>query len=151
MNLSNSFTLETLTFSETAIRKGLDNTPNADQIENLTVLAQALERVRNILGSSLLIHSGFRSPKVNAAVGGSSTSSHLEGYAADFVCPGFGTPKEVCQALKDGAVPFDQLIQEGGGPNGGGWVHFSVDPRMRGEVLTASFSNGKPSYTQGLT
>ena len=145
MNLSNNFTLEELTFSQTAVRKGLDNTPNDEQIANLTELAQSLERVQQLLGSPLHIDSAFRSPKVNSAIGGASTSAHLEGYAGDFTCPGFGTPKEVCEALKDSGIPFDQLIFENS------WVHLSVAPRMRGEVLTASFSNGKASYTTGLT
>ena len=144
VNLSNSFTLEELTFSQTAVRKEIANVPNDEQIANLTDLAQSLERVQSLLGSELHISSGFRSPKLNAAIGGSVNSAHMEGYAADFVCPGFGGPKEICEAIRDSQIPFDQCIFEGT------WCHFSVDPRLRGEVLTASFSNGKPSYTSGI-
>lgn len=140
MNLSNSFTLEQFTFSETAIRKGLDNTPNDEQIANLTDLAQSLERVQQLLGP-LHISSAFRSPKVNAAIGGSSTSAHMEGYAADFTCPSFGTPLEVCKAIAASDLSFDQLIQEGT------WAHLSIDPRMRRELLTATFSGGKATYS----
>ena len=140
MNLSSSFTLEQFTFSETAIRKGLDNTPNDEQLANLTDLAQALERVQQLLGP-LHISSAFRSPKVNAAVGGSSTSAHMEGYAADFTCPSFGTPLEVCKAIAASDLSFDQLIQEGT------WAHLSIDPRMRRELLTATFSGGKATYS----
>ena len=145
MNLSNNFTLEQLTASTIALKKGIDNVPNDEQVANLTELAQVLERVQSLLGNALYIDSAFRSPKLNATVGGSVTSAHLEGYAADFVCPGYGDPKAVCEAIRDSEISFDQLIQEGT------WVHLSVDPRMRREVLTASFSNGKASYTTGLT
>ena len=144
MNLSNSFTLEALTFSETAIRKDLDNTPNDEQISNLTELAQALERVVYLLGYPIHISSAFRSPKVNAAVGGSPTSAHMEGYAADFTCQAFGSPLEVCKAISESDIGFDQIIQEGT------WVHFSVDPRMRREILTATFPGGKVDYKAGL-
>lgn len=143
MNLSNSFTLEQLTFSETATRKGISNVPTPEQIANLVDLAACLERVRELLGP-FHISSAFRSAKLNAAVGGSSGSAHLDGYAADIVCPGFGTPLEVCQALASSGIPFDQLIQEGG------WSHISVAPAMRQEVLTAHFNSGKVSYSEGL-
>jgi hypothetical protein len=144
MQLSNSFSLSDLTFSQTAVRKGIPNVPNDEQIANLTELAQALERIQSLLGSELHIDSGFRSPKLNAAIGGSVNSAHMEGYAADFICPTFGPPFEVCKAIRDSEIPFDQLIQEGS------WVHLSVDPRMRREVLTAFFASGKATYTNGL-
>ena len=143
MNLSNNFTLEQLTASGVALKKGIPNVPNDEQKSNLTELAQALEGVQLLLGK-IYIDSAFRSPKLNSAVGGSTTSAHLQGYAADFVCPSFGSPKEICEALTGSGVHFDQLIQEGT------WVHISIDPRMRGEVLTAHFSDGRVSYTQGL-
>ena len=142
MNLSNSFTLEQFTFSDTAKRRGLDNTPSADQIVNLTDLAQALERVQQLLGP-LVIHSAFRSPKVNAAVGGSPTSAHMEGYAADFTCPAYGTPLQVCQAITASDIPWDQIIYEYES-----WCHLSIDPRTRKMVLTKR--SGEP-YEEGLT
>ena len=143
MNLSNNFTLEQFTFSETAVRKGLDNVPSPEQIVNLTELAQALERVQLLLGFPLSIHSAFRSPKVNAAVGGSSTSAHMEGYAADFTCKEFGTPLEVCKAVAESDILFDQIIHEYQE-----WCHLSIDPRMRKMLLTKNV--GTP-YTEGLT
>ena len=143
MNLSNSFALEALVFSETAVRRGLDNTPTPEQEENLRELAQTLERVQELVGP-ITVHSGFRSPKVNAAVGGSPNSAHMEGYACDFTAGGFGTPLEVCKAIGSSEIPFDQLIQEGT------WIHISVDPRMRKETLTANFSGGKATYSPGL-
>ena len=145
MNLSNSFTLEALTFSETAVRRDLDNTPNDEQIANLTELAQALERVVLLLNFPVHISSAYRSPKVNAAVGGSPTSAHMEGYAADFTCSEFGSPLEVCKAIAQSDIGFDQCIVEGGS-----WCHLSVDPRMRRETLTARFAGGKATYAPGL-
>ena len=141
MQLSDHFSLAELTFSETGVRRGLDNTPNAEQVANLTELAQALERVQSLLGP-IVIHSAFRSPKVNAAVGGSATSAHMEGYACDFTCPGFGSPLEVCKAVVGSGIPFDQIIYEYKS-----WCHFGLGQKMRGETLTKN--TGSP-YEPGL-
>ena len=147
MNLTDHFTLERLTHSDYAVRNNIDNTPNADQIENLKTLAQTLERVQKLLGGEIHVNSGYRCLKLNAALKGSQNppSAHLEGYAADFTCPSFGTPLEICTAISKNRIPFDQLILEFGA-----WTHISVNPRMRQEVLTAHFTNGKVTYTQGL-
>jgi hypothetical protein len=142
VNPSPNFPLAQLTASGIAIRKGLSNVPNDEQVAHLALLAQTLEQLRALLGP-FHIDSAFRSPEVNAALGGSPTSAHLEGYAADIVCPGLG-PIEVCQAIAGAGIPFDQLIQEGH------WTHISVDPRLRQEILTAHFSAGKVAYTVGL-
>lgn len=143
MNLSNNFTLEELTFSDTGSRRGLDNTPTAEQIVNLTELAQTLERVQSLLGHPLHINSAFRSPKVNAAVGGSATSAHMDGYAADFTCKDFGTPLQVCQAITTSDIQYDQVIYEYQA-----WCHISIDPRMRKMVLSKHSSE---PYIEGLT
>ena len=144
MQLSNSFTLEELSHSEIAVRKGLDNTPNDEQIVNLTELAMALDRVELLLGFPITVNSAYRSPKVNAAVGGSPVSAHIQGYAADFSCKAFGSPLEVARKIAESDLQWDQLIAEGN------WVHMSVDPRMRRQVLTAHFAGGKVTYTTGL-
>ena len=143
-SLSEHFTLEDLTRSDVAIRKNLDNIPNAELIENLVELALALEKVRALLGYPIHINSAYRSVKVNAAVGGAYNSAHCLGYAADFTCEEFGTPQEVTQAIIDAGIAFDQLIYEGT------WCHFSIDPRMRSEVLTAHFDGGRATYTEGI-
>lgn len=143
--LSAHFTLEELTNSEVAIRKGLDNTPGPTVLNNLRVLARALEVVRGLLEEPLYVLSGFRTVAVNEAVGGARTSAHLEGWAADFVCPSFGPPKSIVEELQGSELSFDQLIYEGT------WVHLSVDPKKRGQVLTAHFTAGKVIYTEGLT
>lgn len=145
MNLSNSFTLEQLTASGIALKRGISNVPTDEQIANLTELAQTLDQVQLLLGSPLYIDSAFRCPKLNSAVGGAATSAHLEGYAADFVCPSFGDPRAICEAIGGSQIHFDQCIQEGT------WVHLSVDPRMRQQTLTAHFdASGKATYTNGL-
>src|SRR5882762_2028109 len=151
MNLSNSFTLAQLCASETAIRRGIPNEPTPEQIANLVDLAATLEEVRRLVGP-IHINSAFRSVRLNSYIGGSPTSAHLDGYAADLVAPGFGTPREVCQAIAGAGIPFDQLICEGSTPGvpETGWTHISVNPRMRKEVLTATFVSGKVTYSKGL-
>lgn len=139
--LTPHFTLEELTHSQTAMRKGLDNTPNAVIINNLTITCANLETVRALLNAPLMISSGYRSPAVNRAVGGSATSAHTHGWAVDFICPGFGTPKQITDAIKASDIMFDQLIEEGT------WVHISFAPTKRRQVLKATFKNGKPIYT----
>jgi len=142
--LSTYFTLEELTRSDVATRKGLDNTPAADILPNLTELAQALDKVRDLLGVPIHINSAYRSPKVNAAVGGSSTSAHMSGQAADFTAPEFGTPQEIAIEIAASDIEFDQLIFEGS------WVHFGIRGDMRRQILTAHFSGGKATYTAGI-
>jgi Peptidase M15 len=147
--LSQNFSLSSLTFSETGVRRGIDNTPNAEQIVNLTELAMALERVQLLLGFPITVHSAFRSAKLNAAIGGSPRSAHMDGYACDFTCGQFGSPLEVCKAIAGSDIPFDQCIYEGAG-NSGGWCHFSIAPALRKETLTAHFDGGKVSYSTGI-
>lgn len=128
--LSPHFDLAEFTTSQTAERKGLDNTPSPEIIARLRETAGRLEAVRSYLGKPLLISSGYRSAAVNAAVGGVATSAHVQGWAADFICPGYGAPLAICQALAKSKIAFDQVIQEGT------WVHISFDPRMRQQLLT---------------
>jgi putative chitinase len=125
--LSPHFSLEELTTTNT----GLNNTPNADEIERLRLLAAFLEKVRAVLGNKTMsVNSAFRSEAVNNSVGGVKNSAHRLGYACDFVCPSFGSPLEVCKALDAagtaGTIVFDQLIQEGT------WTHVSRDPTGNG-------------------
>ncbi|MBZ5552683.1 MAG: peptidase M15 [Acidobacteriia bacterium] len=146
MNLTDHFTLEELTASSTAIRKGIDNTPSAEIIDNLKILADGLEKVRsqvlNNLGMN--IDSGFRCVALNTLIGGAANSAHTSGFAADFACAGFGNPLSICQAIQASGITFDQLIQEGT------WVHLSFAPTLRRQVLTAHFADGKANYTNGL-
>jgi len=139
VKLSPHFTLAELTASDTAARRGWDNTPNEAEIQNLIRLAQLLEMVRDVVLQPLIINSGFRSKQVNDAIGSRDTSQHRLGCAADFRVPGM-TPRDVCKLVIASGMPFDQLIQEfyeEGKP--GGWVHISVpnsaDGRPRRSAL----------------
>jgi putative chitinase len=114
----------------------------------LVDLAATLEEVQRLVGP-IHINSAFRSARLNKEIGGSPHSAHLDGYACDFTAPGFGTPREVCQAIAGSGIPFDQIIAEGT-QDGGGWCHLSVAPAMRKEVLTATFVSGKVVYSAGL-
>lgn len=138
-NLSPSFTLDELTASSTATARKIDNTPNAAQLKNLTELCKKiLEPLRKSIGQPIKVNSGFRSAKLNVAVGGVSTSAHCYGLAADIVCPRYGNAKSFCQYvekfLKDNNIAFDQLIYEYGT-----WVHIGIkhpDGRQRRQVIT---------------
>lgn len=128
MKLSEHFSLEELTVSETAARKGLDNTPKGDALENLTRLAAFLETVRALLGKPIHVNSAYRAPEVNASVGGSKTSQHCLGLAADLRVSGM-TPDEVVRVIKASGLVYDQLIREFSDPvKGGGWTHISIPP-----------------------
>ena len=143
--LSEHFTLEELTFSATAQRKQIDNKPPAEVLDNMKRLAAGLEEVRAALGNKpMRINSGYRSPKLNRAVGGARLSAHMAGYAADFVCPDFGSPLKIVKALAATGIQFDKLIQEGT------WVHISFAPEARRQMLTAHFGPNGTSYTAGV-
>ncbi len=148
MHLTPNFTLEELTASDAAVRLGIDNTAPSDVLPNLVRLAQMLEQVRAMLGVPIIVTSGYRSPEVNKAVGGSSASAHCDGRAADFKAPDFGTPMEVCRRIARSQLAFDQLIFEGA------WSHIAIQrfeekPRMH--LLTAHFDGGPATYTAGIT
>lgn len=145
MNLTPHFALEEFTNSATAMRFGIDQTPLPEVVMHLRVLAATLEVVRALLLHRLRISSGYRSPKLNAQIGGAADSAHLYGYAADFTCPEFGTPLAIAEAISTSGIHFDQLIYEQT------WVHLSIAPALRGEVLTANFGpTGRTSYIPGL-
>jgi zinc D-Ala-D-Ala carboxypeptidase len=134
MNLSAHFTLEELTASQWAARMGVPNVPTPEALARLQNTAARMEEVRTLLGDrAIIISSGYRSIRVNAAVGGAITSAHVTGDAVDFICPSFGTPYEVAKfiaAARDD-LRFDQLIYEFQE-----WVHISFDARLREQLLT---------------
>jgi hypothetical protein len=131
MNLSEHFNLEEATYSETAVRMGIPNQPSTLQLENMKHAAEQLEKVRALLGKPMHVNSWLRLPDVNVAVGGSKVSSHMDGWAIDFTCAGFGTPLEVCKAIEASGIKFDQMIHEFAR-----WTHISFAPEMRGQKLT---------------
>lgn len=131
MNLTPHFTLEELTASQSAARLGLDNTPPPEMVDALKRTAQLLEEVRALLGRPVLVSSGYRAPAVNRAVGGAANSAHMLGCAADFSCPSFGSPLDICRAIAGSPIAFDQLIHEFRA-----WVHIAWSPQPRKMVLT---------------
>ena len=135
MMLSAHFSLEELTASEVAARAGIDNTPSAEVVRNLARLAEGLELVRLALGNKPVhVTSGYRSARLNQMVGGSKNSMHIQGLAADILCPAFGPPLEVCRAIARSGIATDQIIHEFGK-----WTHVAF-PRPgqigRNELLT---------------
>ena len=126
MKLSGHFSLAELTKSQTATRKGIDNKPTLDHIENLTELCtQVLEPTRRNFGKPMVISSGYRSEELCEAIGSSKNSQHAKGEAADFEMFGVDN-KELAKYIKNNLV-FDQLILEFYNPDdpSSGWVHCS--------------------------
>lgn len=145
MKLSKNFSLAELTRSATAESRGISNKPDAQELENLKSLAAVLEDVRALLGGRpIIISSGFRSAALNKAIGGSQTSDHSNGLAADFVCPNYGYVMHICEAIRDSDIQFDQLIYEQGNTE---WVHLGVGTRMRRQSMSWSKSAG---YVAGI-
>lgn len=121
MKLSPNFTLAEMTASDTAERKGLDNTPGELETRNLALLCEEiLEPIRAALKRPIIVTSGYRSIPVNRAIGSSDRSQHTKGQAADFKVHGV-TPLEVCQMIEALDLPYDQLIHEFGA-----WTHVSI-------------------------
>jgi uncharacterized protein YcbK (DUF882 family) len=150
--LTRNFSLHELTKSETAMRHGLENAPGPVEIANLTTLAgKVLQPIRDHFAKGVHVNSGFRHPDVNAKVGGSKTSDHTKGQAADIEIPGVPNA-ELAQWIADN-LSFTQLILEFytvGIPDSG-WVHVSYDPgNLKKQVMTATKKDGKTVYLPGL-
>jgi zinc D-Ala-D-Ala carboxypeptidase len=142
MKLTAHFTLEEMTVSEYAARNGIKNTPSETAKQNLRLLCKnVLEPLRQIVQKPVIITSGYRAKKVNDAIGGSTTSQHMKGQAADFIVIGM-TVEEVFKIITD-RLPYDQVIQEFGK-----WVHVSYKETLRHEKLLARLVNGKTKYEQ---
>ena len=135
MQLSEHFTLEEFCATQ---HRGFDNTPSAEVLERLRFTAAGMELVRKMLGQPIHVNSGYRSPEVNAAVGGRPNSQHCRGEAADFICPAYGDPRKVALFLKPLVVDLgvDQLILEFYTLAGGGWTHVSFAGAPRYIILT---------------
>ena len=147
MNLTRNFSLLELTKSDTAIRRGIDNNPNADQVEKLKLLCEnILQPVRDHFGR-VKVTSGFRSPELCAAIGSSINSQHARAEAADFECPGVDNVELADWIHRE--LTYDQLILEfykPGEPNSG-WIHCSVTEGMnRKQFLHAYREEGKTKY-----
>lgn len=152
MNLTKNFTLHEMTKSETALRRGLKNEPGATEIANLKLLCEnVLQPVRDHYQRGVKVNSGYRSPDVNAAVGGSRTSDHCRGQAADIEIPGVAN-YDLAEHIRK-TYKFTQLILEFYTPGipDSGWVHVSYNPAdLKCQVMTAMRENGKTVYKTGL-
>jgi zinc D-Ala-D-Ala carboxypeptidase len=127
--LSEHFTLAEFTYSQTASRAGIPNTPTEEAHEHLRALAEVMEAVRALCGDNpVTITSGYRNAQVNALVGGSTNSAHISGLACDFIVPAWGTPLDICRLLEPelADLRIDQLIREFDSPEGSGWVHLAI-------------------------
>jgi len=145
MRLSKHFTLDEFIKSATATRLGIDNTPDEKVLNCIQALVDnVLEPLRVHYGRPIIITSGYRCPKLNKAVGGSSTSQHAIGQAVDIrsVSDSREDNKELFDMILEMKLPFDQLINEFGYD----WVHVSFGPRNRRQVLKAEKSGGKTVY-----
>ena len=147
MNLTRNFSLLELTKCDSAIRRGIDNNPNADQVEKLKLLCEnILQPVRDHFGR-VKITSGFRSVELCLAINSSANSQHARAEAADFECPGVDNAELADWINKN--LPYDQLILEfytPGEPNSG-WIHCSwIADQPRASYLWAYKSEGKTKY-----
>ena len=151
MRLSKNFTLQEYTKSQTATRRGLDNTPGEEHLAKAKSLFEnVVQPVREKFGVTT-IKSGYRGPALNEAVGGSSKSQHCKGEAVDIECP--GTSNYTVAKFIEDTLDYDQLILEFYNPGipDSGWVHVSyIGEGNRKQSLTAMKENGKTVYKPGL-
>jgi zinc D-Ala-D-Ala carboxypeptidase len=153
MWLSHHFHLSEFINSNEAKRRGINNIPPREVIDRLTDLCEnVLEPIRSNFATPVKISSGYRSPELNRAIGGSMNSQHVFGMAADFEITGLDNC-ELAFWVADN-IEFDQLILEfhdhSVGPNDG-WVHVSYDSgNNRRQILTATYEGGKVVYHRGL-
>lgn len=150
--------------SDTAVRRGIDNSLPEDLVENATLAAEGGELICDELGYVIVVHSWFRcealerfltendferwcklhKKPVSAWPEYFARKAHPRAVALDFTCPHFGTPAEVAKMVSESEIKFDQLILEGT------WVHASFDRALRRQILLATFKDGVPEYKQGL-
>ena len=148
LQITKHFSLREMSNSATATRLGLENTPPPALMTNILKVCERLEQVREHYGLPIRVLSCYRSAAVNAAVGGSQTSAHRFGLAADFEID--GVPNlELARWCRDNIADYDQIIYEFG-PTG--WVHmgFTATSQPRKQLLSAVKQGGKTVYKQGL-
>lgn len=145
MNISKHFSLKEMTMSPTATRFGIDNSPSFDVVTRMMLLAEkVLEPLREHMGEPVKVSSGYRSPVLNRKIGGSKTSQHCLGEAADL--DSNGKNRKMFYFIKNN-LEFDQLIWEFGDGDEPDWVHVSYKKENnRNQVLLAKKVNGKTVY-----
>ena len=147
--LTEHFTLEEVTQSQTASRNGIDNSLPGDLYPAVLKTAVGMEKVRALLDKPISVDSWYRCPALNSAIGSKPTSQHIKGEAVDFICPAYGTPTQIAKFLVSNSdlIRYDQLILEHS------WVHISWNSSnpnsgQRGQVLSLLSTGG---YSTGLT
>lgn len=142
MQITEHFSLKELTRSESARRAGIENKPSSTEMDNIYYTAQQLEKIRAYVGRGIIVTSCFRSERVNKLVGGSQTSAHRFGLAAD--CDAIGLTslafaKLLIKMRDEGKLTFDQLILEFPERGDGAWVHvgFRRNSPMRNQIMTS--------------
>ena len=153
MKLSKNLSLKEMTKSRTALRRGIDNSPTPEHIENMKALAENIfQPIRDHFGVPIYISSGYRSETLNKAIGGSKTSQHSKGQAIDLDRDARSQPdnSDLFIFVKDN-LDFDQLIWEFGTDKNPAWVHISYNPygKQRNQLLVAyKDSNNRTRYKQ---
>ena len=149
MKLSNNLSLNEMTRSNTAQRRGIDNSPTPEHIENMRVLAEKIfQPIREHFDRPIFVSSGYRSKALNTAIGGSQTSQHSTGEAVDIDMDGTTLSNtDVFNYIKDN-LDFDQLIWEFGNDQKPDWVHVSYKANgpQRKSILVAKKINNKTTY-----
>jgi zinc D-Ala-D-Ala carboxypeptidase len=151
MRLSKNLTLKECTKSQTAARLGIKNEPGEREVLNLKQIAEhVFQPIRDHFGVPIYVSSGYRSTKLNTAIGGSSTSQHCQGRALDLDADVFGkiSNAEIFHYIKD-CLDFDQLIWELGDDSNPAWVHVSYNSptENRGRVLKATRRSSATVYS----
>ena len=147
--ISKNISYKEATYSNTAKRLGIDNTPNEEQLENMKHVAENIfQPVREHFNVPIYISSFFRNDALNQAVNGSINSTHKKGEAMDLDADVYGkiTNAEIFNYIKDN-LEFDQLIWEFGDDKNPAWVHVSLSKRNnRNQILVAKKVDGKTVY-----
>ena len=128
--MTKNFTIEELTRSSFAARNNINNIPNKEQERNLRYLASRLEFIRLLLGNCpIVVNSAFRNTEVNAGVFGSTTSSHIDGLAADIIPRNSRSMRENALVIRESSLEFDQIIVYKT------FIHIGFGKRMRRQVI----------------
>lgn len=126
------FTITELCKSNTAVQKGIDNTPNQQIIDNLKQLVlNILDPLREAYGEPIIVNSGYRSVELNRAINGAKSSQHVKGQAADITGKSKENNKKLFELIQSLQLPYDQLIDE----QNFSWIHVSFSDNPRKQIL----------------
>ena len=147
MRISEHISYKEATWSSTTIKYNIDNTPNAEQLESMILLAkQVFEPLRNHFKKPIKVESFFRSPKLNKKIGGSSGSQHMKGEAIDIDDDFGGITNADMFYYIESSLQFDQLIWEFGDNVNPGWVHVSYKKTGNRNKISIAYKVGKRTY-----